>query len=1221
MANDIDLDLLDETTPSPTGGPPDAEGNAPGDEIRAQDLTDGIKRPTNAALSVIETVVNTINDEIAANTAAIVNEAAINALIATATSGLLTGASIDEQDLVLTRRGLDDLRLTLPTGGGNGGTTDPFAVNNLAFDVDTRVLTVSRRNGVNLTATIPDQSTAVAANATAISTNATAIAANAGAIGTNTSDIATNASAITANQGAASTNAGAIAANATAIAALPSTGDVGDLIAAAITGSVVSVTKSGNTITVRKRDGTENTFDVSGGALTPDQAAFFTHVARTAGRVDLDAQTFINASNVVINDRSVTGVPVTFTHHDTNTDSDTIGTIKTVSFAPPASSLQFPSLLGGRLTLTLRFQTNSVSGFPPDPQLIAFGYGAHSFAFGLANAGVDVIAGGTISLTLDIPEADYSDAINVTPSVTYRFTSRGASYVGRVVVESIRHELRGPLHDAIVQVAQDQASTAVQLIQPELDRIRGDVSAERTSLSELSGRASPLRTKTDVDPVFDNVYFGAAPPAFGGVPPSSTIGLTAATRGTPGYLLADGVTGVWVVAPGGPGYFLRDTTDNSRSDLSRDGINSNANAEVVTSFFDGVSFFVYHVIGLTAGRTYELDITVTSTVVAWQDDIDVIKAEIQNLMAEIGTRQILNAGIVGWLNSITFAESVDVAKTATDLNNNAGLPGQQAFEVEQDPVTALVASNRNTGPLNARLAGVQNPTDAQRGAVGRKLIYLPRIRSDNRLTEVVGVNDSISSPGVPLLRATAANRLEYSKLIPATTAGTQQVRVHPLPPNLTMREWWTLDTSQMINGAPTAVTTEVVFTRLLPTAPFTVTVRARSVANGNPGAVQTFTVEGSPTGREVTGSTVITVGQEAVTVSFDYNPSTRLFRVAGEPNSNGWFILDVQFQVYYDSTETVPAVPAHSEWQDIGPYRDVTPVLIEPSVPQRAPLDTAVFNIATPDGVFSTNHPVGGAAGNDTEGFYRIAVDTSNPPTPAIDIFDWSSAEIPALTAAIASSLLAAVDLPFRGLFTERRVANSVAELATQLQAMTADGGSILLAPAGLQVFRNNATFVVALNAASPQIALPQPIPISSEVSERSVNPAFTYDTGDQSWRANRQVVADFYFHGTAAINGTKRITDPDTDLRVLIEAEVRAAAAVGFTAIPEGKFVFHLPSNIFQTDTTNDFSFQGSIPVNVAVGDKIRFQISFHLDGDDFNNTSFSISANGMLTKITTWS
>ncbi len=179
--------------------------------------------------------------------------------------------------------------------------------------------------------------------------------------------------------------------------------------------------------------------------LTIDEVAFFNHVTRSGDRFDANSRFFIDPANVIEFISLATGTPVSnafLTPNSQNVETRDLGT-----FAIP-----FTELVGGSLTLNFEIRTAAQAGFEPEFREIKLNYGGSIFTFSTLNREIDVQQ----SITITIPNTDYSAAVNVNPTASIEYIERGAQWAGSVIINSVTNMLKGTLHDPVIDLIQGE---------------------------------------------------------------------------------------------------------------------------------------------------------------------------------------------------------------------------------------------------------------------------------------------------------------------------------------------------------------------------------------------------------------------------------------------------------------------------------------------------------------------------------------------------------------------------------------------------------------------------------------------------------------------------------------------------------------------------------------------------------------------------------------------
>ncbi len=216
-----------------------------------------------------------------------------------------------------------------------------------------------------------------------------------------------------------------------------------------------------------------------GRSLTTDEVLFFNQVVRDGIRFDLSSNVFVNPANVIIQSHEATGVPVrsnfVLTPNTQNEETVILGNVP----------VQFSSLTGGRLTLQYNIITFNTGGFLPEFRSLKFDYGnGIVFNFDVRNQPTD----GLVTLSIEIPNVDYSTALNNNPIVSLVYIERGFQWLGTIMVSSMINTLKGTLHDSIIALINSETLTLQQDLNNDVTRIDNSLVAVNKSLQDIAGR-------------------------------------------------------------------------------------------------------------------------------------------------------------------------------------------------------------------------------------------------------------------------------------------------------------------------------------------------------------------------------------------------------------------------------------------------------------------------------------------------------------------------------------------------------------------------------------------------------------------------------------------------------------------------------------------------------------------------------------------------------------
>ena len=167
--------------------------------------------------------------------------------------------------------------------------------------------------------------------------------------------------------------------------------------------------------------------------------------AQSGTRFDASRNVFVNEANVIQFRSSAPASPITFPYFTSSGDGSTA---RTATFT--GQPIQFSDLVGGTLTLNASFATNRQSGFLPELTSISLTFGTTVFTFPLGN--IDPQSG-IATVSIAIPNADYSGILNSTCDVTLNYQFRGASFVGSFTIMSVVNTLDGTLRQSVTDIA------------------------------------------------------------------------------------------------------------------------------------------------------------------------------------------------------------------------------------------------------------------------------------------------------------------------------------------------------------------------------------------------------------------------------------------------------------------------------------------------------------------------------------------------------------------------------------------------------------------------------------------------------------------------------------------------------------------------------------------------------------------------------------------------
>ena len=621
-----------------------------------------------------------------------------------------------------------------------------------------------------------------------------------------------------------------------------------------------------------------------------DAVAFDNEVTRDGTEFDLSSNVSVNPSNILESVTPASGTPISgsFTVFGGDVTQQTIdlGTLNT----------QFTSLNGGKLTISITFNANSISGSEPELISLVLTY-APSVVFTFPLSSVDIV-GSTTIIDINIPNVDYSAALNTNPTASLVMLVRGFSFRGSYSINALMNSIKGSLHDGIVLLASIEANKVESDLENQINDLRNTIDASGNGVDSIIPRISPYRTNTRSEPETSVAYFAQSTgsDAFPDISAMSHVNPASPTFTVTG-------TSMFVAVPlGGAdsyalitsiGTFLLNTTSQANLSLGR------------SEFFNNITFAVFRVTGLTANEVVEVDRLTSEQVVAWQDDIDGLKASIERIDAELGHAALdLSDELIDVLdNEVTVSEESNPVINATPYNIGLGTGNNQKVYYETN------ANTPGSGVLNSTAIDKNFGNDRYRN----KLIYLP---SNVSYTNQAYLSASDGSTIRDLI-IYANGQFSARTFIPAVPAGSTTVTSYPAPSNRVSGAgiWQTIEALTFRNGVPVPEADELFFTRNIPTSSTTLNIQYRGHANGNLFGVGSTTLAGVGGSSEVATTFTISDGGETATMEVRYYPNRqgqRQIRVTVTERVNTGLptINDVQIILSYTETRSVPGTAA-----------------------------------------------------------------------------------------------------------------------------------------------------------------------------------------------------------------------------------------------------------------------------------------------------------------------
>lgn len=634
-------------------------------------------------------------------------------------------------------------------------------------------------------------------------------------------------------------------------------------------------------------------FADSSQALTSDQMAFFGNIQRTGNRFDLSRNVLVDESNVDTINNVATGTALNSGYPYFTTGGG--ATARTATFTN--QNIQFSDLIGGKLNAVVNFQISNQQGFAPELTELILDYGSGiSFTFPLTNIAPDA---GSVMLSIDISNQDYSAILNSNCTVTLNYEFRGASIIALFTITSLFNLRTGTLNNSVTSIAQQQASLIETRLKDRLSRLEGELNTAEDNVGDVAARI-PYRNITVTTPDHTIRWL------------DSTGSDSAPTDvGTMNEVSADnprfeaGNVALYIAAIGGNEYVLKNITQSTVLALDE----FEATVSVIASrSFNSQVYFLYQVTGITATDVFEIDRSSLERVVGLRRDVDVLENRVDGIEAELehAALNLPNEVVHVLENETEVIEESNPTIVASDYNRSlTGTANTQAVFYEGNS-PAPSGGFQTSQAINAN-----SGNDKYRN----KLLYIPSGSSYGNST-IVHAFDNVS---------TSTDLISYQNgvfnakvFVPAKNAGSSTETIYPAPATRVSGAgiWQTIEALTTRNGIPVAEADELFFTRNIPNSGTTLNIQYRGHANGN------IFGAGSTTLANVGGSTlqstsfVLNDGSESATVEVTYFPS---FQGSGheirvtvtERVNNGLpTINDIQVILSYSETRTIPATPA-----------------------------------------------------------------------------------------------------------------------------------------------------------------------------------------------------------------------------------------------------------------------------------------------------------------------
>lgn len=583
----------------------------------------------------------------------------------------------------------------------------------------------------------------------------------------------------------------------------------------------------------------------------------------------------VDPSNVFEFSAAATGTPQT-----REIGANTQGSGRSITYANVP--IQFADLVGGRLMINLNFNVETVTGFSPSFTSVRLQYpGGIEFTFpvnGTTN-------NGNYTAAIDIPNVDYTSALNQDCTLTLFYDFFGQSFFGDYTVLGVINTSKGRLHDAISSLIITESVPLETRLQTQIDAITGELGEDEASFAAIQDRISPYRNNVSLSPDVNVRYLDSTGsdnfPSVSAMTAVNPLN-TEYTMGTTAVFIAV-ATGVEQAVMNGATQTLL-TSANAQTDPNLDLGESET--------FEGRTYFVYRLSNQAVSDVIQtFDLTFVQ-VVAWQDDINTLDADVDRIDAELEHAALnLSDSLIDVLdNNVTVTEESNPTIVATEYNKSFSTNDTQTVFYEASP--------------NAPSGGSH---DSEAVSVSSsKLVVIPE---DHAYSDGVILQANDGSTTTDLV-SFAGGQLVANVFVPAVPSGSKTVTVHPLPATQAQRDWYSIP---LHTPDLRAEADELFFTRDVPIAATTLAFQYRYDANGGHGATQTINLVIADIAVDASVSASLSLPDgESVNVGFDWQAAQRRIRVTGTPFASdpNFFIFDMEVGVTFTETRTTPATPA-----------------------------------------------------------------------------------------------------------------------------------------------------------------------------------------------------------------------------------------------------------------------------------------------------------------------
>ena len=423
-------------------------------------------------------------------------------------------------------------------------------------------------------------------------------------------------------------------------------------------------------------------------------------------------------------------------------------------------------------------------------------------------------------------------------------------------------------------------------------KLNANLQPDNARFQAIESRLSPFRTVTIDTP--DHRYLFAS--STGTDPfPSDLSALSQVSAESPRFSAP--TASVFISTVADAQYVLNNVTQDTVTVLDQGQAGVDLGESVS---YNGQTYFVYRVSGLTVNDVVEVDSFIVSEVLAWPNDI---KTNAENIAANMAMldHAVLNlpAPVVDVLkNEVSVNEENAPSVAATAYNKGLGGTSQQTVFFEDTPQVPAGGALRSDDFNKSAAARVR-----------QKLVYFPSGTAYTNQGYLWAFDGTTQTD----LITYANGSFMASVLVPSVPAGSETSDVYPAPPNLVSGAgiWINIPALTFVNGVPVAEADEIFFTRNVPQVAESLTIQYRGHANGNVFGTASGTLAGVGGSSDVATTFTLNTGGETATVEVLWRAAQRDIRVSvteslttGLPTIN-----DVEVILSYQETRTVPAVP------------------------------------------------------------------------------------------------------------------------------------------------------------------------------------------------------------------------------------------------------------------------------------------------------------------------